>query len=346
MGRLPRRPLLLGLLMILLTALLLATTRGAYAIAPGQMLGMVLGKLGIVAVDADPVPVAVLWNLRLPRVLLGVAVGVALGLSGAALQSLFRNPLADPALVGISSGAALAVALSIVFGGVVWSSPDTYQAVLPVVAFVGALVAALLVYRIGCTAWGVSVAAMLLAGIAVNALALALIGLASYLASDEQLRTLTFWSLGSLSAASWRVTGLVALGVLPATVLLLSLCRGMNALALGEAEARHLGIEVERLKKAVILASALAVGASVAFCGVISFVGLVAPHIVRLLSGPDAKVVLPGGALLGAVLVVSADTAARTLAAPAEVPIGVLTALLGAPFFLFLLLRVRERLVT
>lgn len=339
-----RRDLLILLTVLLAASSLVAVGQGAYAIAPERVVALLLQKLGLMTGEERSVDGAVLWTIRLPRVLLAILVGMALGLAGATLQGLFRNALADPALVGVSSGAALAVALTIVFGNLVWSTAASNQAILPAMAFLGALLAALLVYRIGCTRYGVSVAAMLLAGIAVNSLALALIGLASYLATDEQLRTLTFWSLGSLSAGSWRVVGWVALGVVPSLLLMLALSRSMNMMALGEAEARYLGVQVERVKKLAILAAALAVGASVAFCGIISFVGLVAPHCVRLIAGPDARIVLPGGALLGAVLVVIADVVARTLAAPAEVPIGVLTALLGAPFFLILLLRARDRL--
>ncbi|MGD8176919.1 FecCD family ABC transporter permease [Marinimicrobium sp. ARAG 43.8] len=340
--RLSRNGVLMLLLFLLLLAAVFAVGQGAYTIEPSRVIALLLNAFGESTASVDG---AVLWSLRVPRVLLALLVGAALGLAGATLQALFRNALADPALVGVSSGAATAVAVTIVFGNLVWSAASSTQALLPVVAFLGALLAAWLVYRIGCTRNGVSVAAMLLAGIAVNSLALALIGLASYLATDEQLRTLTFWSLGSLSAGSWKVVGLVTAGVLPALVLMLLLSPSLNLMALGEAEARYLGVRVERVKKLAILAAALAVGASVAFCGIISFVGLVAPHCVRLLAGPDARIVLPGGALLGALLLVVADVAARTLAAPAEIPIGVLTALLGAPFFLFLLLRARDRLV-
>ncbi len=345
-GRLPAGLLLPLLAVLLLLMMLLAAGRGAYAIDSTAVIAILLDRLGLEVGAFEQQQAAVLWSIRLPRVLLAAVVGAGLGMAGAALQGLFRNPLADPGLVGVSSGAALAVALTIVFGNVMWSGAAVLGIwLLPLAAFSGAALAAWLVYRIGRTGQSVSVAAMLLAGIAINALAVALIGLASYLATDEQLRNLTFWSLGSLSAASWQVTGLVAGGVSIALLTLWRLGKGLNALALGEAEARHLGVAVERLKRLAILATALAVGASVAFCGMIGFIGLVAPHCVRLLAGPDARIVLPGAALLGAILTVSADLVARTLAAPAEIPIGVLTALLGAPFFLALLLRARDRLM-
>lgn len=331
----------------LLLAVVLAAGRGAYPIDSLTVLSVLLDRLGLPAGDYTAQQAGVLWSIRLPRVVLGVCVGVALGMSGAAMQSLFRNPLADPGLVGVTSGAMLAVACAIVFGNALWSQGRELLglSLLPLAAFAGAAGAAALIYRVGRTALGVSVVAMLLAGIALNALALALIGLASYLASDEQLRNLTFWSLGSLGQARWPGIAIVAAGSAVALLLLWRLRDGFNALALGETEARHLGVPVERLKRLAILAVAIAVGVSVAFCGMIGFIGLIAPHCVRLLAGPDARIVLPGAALLGALLVVAADLAARTLAAPAEIPIGVLTALIGAPFFMVLLLRARHRLL-
>lgn len=350
-GRLPPILLFPGLVLALIAVVLIAAGHGAYRIDGAVVLAVLLDGVGLHIGDYAPQQAAVLWNIRLPRVVLGVCVGAALGIAGAAMQGLFRNPLADPGLIGVSSGAMLAVALAIVFGGAVWSQQRILGgsglglSVFPLAAVAGASLAAWLVYRIGRTAHGTSVVAMLLAGIALNALALALIGLASYLASDEQLRNLTFWSLGSLGQARWAEIGIVALGSALTLALLWPLAQALNALALGEVEAHHLGISVERLKRLIVLGVAVAVGVSVAFCGMIGFIGLVAPHCIRLLAGPDARIVLPGAALLGAVLIVAADLAARTLAAPAEVPIGVLTALIGAPFFMALLLRARHRLV-
>ncbi|MFT4265832.1 MAG: iron ABC transporter permease [Xenophilus sp.] len=340
-----RPPLLLAALAAALVVLtVIAAGQGAYPISSRRVLAL-LGQ-GWPAGHGDAAG-AVLWTLRLPRVLLAAAVGASLGMAGAALQGLFRNPLADPGLIGVSSGAALVVALLVVFGPL-WRptlADAQWLALQPAGAFAGGLTATWLVYLLGRADGGVSAAAMLLGGIAVNALALAGIGLASYLATDAQLRNLTFWSLGSLSSAGWPMLALVALAGLPALLGLGALAPALNALALGEAEARHLGLAVERTKALVVLFGALAVGAAVAFCGVISFLGLVAPHCMRLLAGPDARVVLPGAALLGAILAVGADTLARTLVAPAELPIGVLTALVGAPFFLGLLVQARQRLV-
>ncbi len=338
---------LIPLLVLLLCGLfILAAGQGAYPIPASSLVAIVLDKAGWPQAGFDAQQMSVLWSIRLPRVVLGVWVGALLGMAGATLQGLFRNPLADPSLIGVSSGAALAVALTIVFGALWWPTLTQTMglAVLPLAAFAGGALTTLLVYRVGRTTAGVSVAAMLLAGIALNAIALAVIGIASYAASAEQLRSLTFWNLGSLGAASGPVAGAVALGGSLALLGMWRLRRGLNALALGEAEARHLGVPVERLKSMAIVFSALAVGMAVAFCGIIGFVGLVAPHCVRLLCGPDARIVLPGAALLGAVLTLTADLIARTLLAPAEMPIGILTALIGAPFFLVLLLRAKGRM--
>jgi iron complex transport system permease protein len=344
-GRMPAWLLLPVLTLLLLALLLLAAGQGAYAISAQGVLAVLLQALGWPQDGVDAAMHGVLWTLRLPRVLLAVLVGALLGMAGAALQALFRNPLADPGLIGVSSGAALAVALALVFVPTWWPAwtPQRILVLQPAMAFAGGLLTTSLVYVLGRVGGVVSVAGMLLAGIALNALAMAVIGLASYVATDEQLRNLTFWNLGSLAAASWAVLAVVSAAGLLAMLGLLALAPALNVLALGEAEARHLGLPVERVKTTLVLLCALAVGAAVAFCGVIGFLGLVAPHCVRLLCGPDARLLLPGAALLGALLTLGADTLARTWVAPAELPIGVLTALLGAPFFLALLWQAQRR---
>ncbi|WP_445936116.1 FecCD family ABC transporter permease [Pigmentiphaga sp. YJ18] len=345
-GRMPAAWLFAALAALLAVLVVVAAGRGAYPISASNVLAILLHKAGLSQGGFEPQQMGVLWTIRLPRVMLGVAVGALLGMAGATLQGLFRNPLADPGLIGVSSGAALAVALTIVFGNLWW--PALAQAMglalLPVAAFAGGVLTTLLVYRIGRTSLGVSVAAMLLAGIAMNAIAMALIGLASYMATDEQLRNLTFWNLGSLAPATWPIVGVVSVVGAVALAGMWRLRSGLNAMALGEAEARHLGVAVESLKALAVVFSALAVGMAVAFCGIIGFLGLVAPHCIRLMAGPDARIVLPGAALLGAALTVGADLTARLIIAPAELPIGVLTALIGAPFFLFLLLRAKGRM--
>ena len=286
---------------------------------------------------------AVLFDIRAPRVALALLVGGGFGATGAAMQALFRNPLADPGLVGVSSGAALGATTMIVLGPALFAA-HVSAAALPVAAFAGALAVAALVYRLAASRGRLALPLLLLAGIAINALAGAAIGLLTFVADDAQLRSLTFWSLGSLGGAQWSALAAVAPCVAIGGALLARERDALNALQLGETEALHLGVPVQRLKRRVLVAVALAVGALVSCAGIIGFIGLVAPHCVRLACGPDQRIVLPGAALLGALLTLAADLAARTVAAPAEIPLGVLTALLGAPFFLALLWKSRGAL--
>jgi iron complex transport system permease protein len=330
----------LGLVGVLVALVLFAVGNGAVAIAPTQVAAILAGQIGVALPWAfEPQQEAVLLAVRLPRVLLGALVGAALAVAGAAMQGLFRNPLADPGLIGVSSGAALAAVGAIVLGTGSLAGPFT----LPVAAFVGGLVTTLLVYRLSSAEGRTSVATMLLAGIAVNALAGAGTGLLTFVATDAQLRSITFWSLGSLGGATWNALAGVAPPLLAAMVLLPTLARPLNAFLLGEAEAGHLGIDSERVKAAAIVLTALAVGAAVSVSGIIGFVGLAVPHLLRLLSGPDHRHLLIDASLLGASLLIGADWLCRTVVAPAELPIGILTAALGAPFFLWLLLRDRSQ---
>ncbi len=284
----------------------------------------------------------ILGQIRLPRTLLGLAVGAVLALSGVAMQGLFRNPLADPGLVGVSSGAALGAAIAIVAGASLGGLPEVFAPYLvSICAFAGGLIVTGIVYRLGRRDGQTSVGIMLLAGVAMTALAGSIIGLFSYLADDATLRTLTFWNLGTLNGASYaRLWPLVLVCAL-VICWLPRRAKALNALLLGESEARHLGIEVERLKRELIVCIALGVGAAVAAAGLIGFVGLIVPHLIRLVAGPDHRVVLPASALAGASLLLIADVFARLILAPAELPIGIVTAFLGAPFFLFMLVRGR-----
>ncbi len=286
----------------------------------------------------------VLWELRLPRIAFALLIGAVLGLSGALTQGLFRNPLADPGLLGVSSGAACAAALSIVFFGSVQAllPPAMRLWVLPTAAFFGALAVCFLLDRVARWLTAESIAGLLLTGIALNALTASVIGLCTYLASDEQLRNLSFWTLGSLAAGSWKLSGVLLLMLAAAFWQMRRLLTAMNALALGEEAAGHVGIPVKKLRTHVIVLVALLSGFAVAWCGMIGFIGLVAPHIVRMLAGPDQRQLAPLSMLMGALLLLLADTIARTAAIPAEIPVGIFTALLGAPFFLVLLLRMRK----
>ncbi len=314
----------------------------------------------------DPQHQLVLWHIRWPRALLALLVGAALALCGAAMQGLFRNPLADPSLIGVSSGASLGASIAIVLGatllsgleaamenamggilGVIWGGyGDLIGAYLvSALACGGGFVATLLVYRLGSTSSGTSVATMLLAGIAIGALAAAVSNIFSFIADDVALRRISLWRMGSLDGANWQRVS-IALSVLGLVLLILPrYSRALNALLLGESEARHLGVEVERVKTRLIIWAALGVGVSVSVAGVIGFVGLVVPHIIRLLIGPDHRYLMPASALLGAILLVLADCLSRIVFAPAEIPIGIVTALLGAPFFISLLLQQRRRMM-
>lgn len=283
----------------------------------------------------------VVLDIRLPRLCLAMLVGAALAVSGSALQGLFRNPLADPGLIGVSSGAALGAVTAIVLGSTLmqaWSMALGFWSV-PLAAFIGGMIATAIIYKIATRSGYTSVATLLLSGIAVNAIAGAAIGVLTYIADDAQLRTLTFWSMGSLAQASWNEILTIAPFIALPLILIPFAGRALNAFLMGEHVAHHLGFSIVWIKRGVILASTLAVGASVAVSGTIGFVGLVVPHLIRLSAGPDHRHLLPASALAGALLMVLADLLARTIVSPAELPIGLLMSLIGGPFFLALLLK-------
>jgi iron complex transport system permease protein len=313
---------------LVLALAFLSLSQGSYeAVRAPQVRAVFAHKLGLSQSAVDPIVENVVLTLRLPRVVLAILAGAALAMAGAALQGLFRNPLADPALVGVSSGAAL--------GAVV--------VILPAAAMAGGVGVTFLIYHLAKVAGRTHLTLMLLTGLALNALAGAAIGLLVYVATNEQLRELMFWSLGSLSRAGWLQICAAAAFATPAMIALPWFARPLNALLLGEAEAFHLGVPVQRVKRWIIFLSAIMVGATVAVCGTIGFLGLVAPHLVRLMVGPDHRILLPASALMGAALLLAADLAARAYTVGyEELPIGVVTALAGAPIFLAMLLRARR----
>ncbi|GLZ89079.1 ABC transporter permease [Metapseudomonas resinovorans] len=338
------RPLFIALGVLLFLALWLSLALGPVSLPLGDTLRAALRMAGL-PFSAQGLEQAelIVGQIRLPRTLLGLAVGAVLALSGVAMQGLFRNPLADPGLVGVSSGAALGGAAAIVGGAALGGLPDAFAPyLLSICAFAGGLGVTVLVYRLGRRDGQTSVATMLLAGIALTALAGAVIGLFTYLADDATLRSLTFWNMGSLNGASYSRLWPLLIVTLFVIVWLPRRAKALNAMLLGESEARHLGFDVERLKRELVFCTALGVGAAVAAAGLIGFIGLVVPHLVRLVSGPDHRILLPASALAGASLMLLADLAARLVLAPAELPIGIVTALIGAPFFLFLLVRGRS----
>ena len=284
----------------------------------------------------------VLYEIRIPRVILAAFVGASLGLSGASLQGLFRNPLADPGLIGVSAGAALGASIIIVLGSSLFPGFIFGAFILPIAAICGAalVISLLYVFTRGFGYQGITY--MLLVGIAVNAFASVGIGILTYISSDSELRGLTFWTMGSFGGASWYL-------ILPAIVVIsLSMfwmipsSRKLDLLQLGEPEAYRLGVDVKKLKYKVIISSAITVGVSVSLSGMIGFVGLVVPHLVRLLGGVNHSYLLPGSALLGAGLMMSADLLSRILVQPAELPVGLITSAIGAPFFLWLIFRIRK----
>ena len=323
---------------------LLATTVGA----AGIPLPRLAAALGLNIANADPAMLArdqlVLWSIRIPRIAVAGMIGGLLALSGAIMQGLFRNPLADPALVGVSSGGAFAAASAIVISDSAWGASFRFLQfeLLPIAAFAGSLLTTTVLYKIASREGRTSVAIFLLAGLAIAAIANAGIGLLVFVADDRQLRDITFWLLGSLSGATWPKAGIVAPVALLALLAIPLIARGLDVLVLGEAEAFHTGVDVERLKKISIVLISAMTGVAVSICGVVGFVGIVVPHLLRIVIGPGHRMLLPASVCLGAILLIGADTIARVLAAPAEVPIGILTAALGAPFFLFILLRQRK----
>ena len=337
------RGILIGCAVLLLIAFVASLAIGPVVIAPEKVVSILwdglFGVRGTSSIDLRDA--IVVLDIRLPRTVLAAIVGAALAVAGAILQGVFRNPLADPGLVGISPGAALAAVAWIVFGGFAagYVPHVLLNHALPVAAFFGSLVAIFLLHRLATYEGRTSVANLLFAGIALGALASAGTGLIIFIASDQQLREFTFWTLGSLGGSTWQRVALA----LPFTAVLLVasfwIARGLDALALGEAEAFHTGVNVERVKRVAIIIVAAGVGAAVAVSGIIGFVGLVVPHLLRLSAGPSHKTLIVGSALLGAALLTASDIFARTVATPAELPIGVVTAFVGAPFFIWLLRR-------
>jgi iron complex transport system permease protein len=330
--------LLAGSVALLVLALLLGVGVGAVRIAPQDTVSILLARLGLGGGAAiDQQQDAILWAIRLPRVLLGALVGGGLAVAGAALQGVFRNPLADPGIIGVSSGAALGAVAAIIFG-----LSGELRGGLQIAAFAGGMISALVVYALARYEGRTETVTLILTGVAVTAIAAAGVGFLIARADDDQLRDIVFWSLGSLGGATWTLVAwtlpFVALGALVCVVR----ARPLDLLALGEREARHLGVDTERERTIVIAAAALATSASVAAVGVVAFVGLVVPHLVRLAVGPAHRVLLPASFVLGAALLVLADLIARTATAPVELPLGVVTSLLGGPFFLWLIWRTRR----
>ncbi|HHY95833.1 MAG TPA: iron ABC transporter permease [Firmicutes bacterium] len=317
---------------------------GAVPVSPGRILHVLRVGPGILSGVPDSAPDSlgqtIIWQLRLPRVLLAGLTGGCLGIAGSLFQALFRNPLADPYLIGASSGASLgavlAIALSLelhLFG----------LGTVPLLAFLGSTGAVLLVYHLARERGYVSVLALVLAGVAVSYFLSALVSLLTYLTADERLHQIAFWLMGGFGTATWTGVRIALPYFVVGMLVALACARDLNSLLLGEETAHHLGVEVERTKRVVLATASLLTEVAVASGGVIGFVGLVIPHLVRMAGGPDHRFLIPAAALGGACTLMLADAVARTVLAPAELPVGLVTAMAGAPFFVYVL-RQRRRL--
>ena len=334
-------PRLMGifLLVLLITTVFASALVGAYDVSPGDVAGSILRRLGLTSSEpSDATADELIWVIRLPRIVLGVVVGACLATAGAVMQGAFANPLSEPGIIGVSSGAMSAAALQIVTGFSplgIWS--------LPIAAFLGGLAAVAVVYATARHDGRTEILTLVLMGIAINALAGAVIGLLAFMSDDASLRSLTSWTLGSLAQSTWEKVLIVGPIALIGLIAAMTMARTLDLLSLGDRAARHVGVDVERSRIKVLLVVALMAAAAVSVSGIVLFVGLLVPHVVRLFVGPQHRHVLPLSVLFGAVIVSLADLMARTVLEPAELPLGVLTSLLGAPVFIWQLRRLRSR---
>ena len=284
----------------------------------------------------------IFFEIRIPRVILACLVGTSLAISGACLQGLFRNPLADPGLIGVSAGAALGASIIIVFGSTIFSKFILSTFLLPLAACFGSGVVIFLLFLLTKGFGYQGITYMLLVGIAINAIASVGIGILTFISTDSELRGLTFWTMGSFGGITWPLLIPAILIIITSLIFLIPVLRDLDILQLGESEASSLGVDVQKLKYRIIFTSAATVGASVALSGMIGFVGLVVPHLVRLIAGVNHSYVIIGSALIGSSLMVFADLLARTLIQPAELPVGLITSAIGSPFFLWLIFRINK----
>lgn len=306
----------------------------------------VLGKL----IEGDPGLALndkyVIWDVRASRIIMAILIGSMLAVSGTSLQGLFKNPLATGEAIGLTSGATLLAAIAIVLGGHFKEYlPEVVQfSLVGISAFLGALLAMMLVYRISTSAGKTNVVMMLLSGVAITSIGFSITGFLIYISKDEQLRDLTFWNMGSLAAATWTKNIVLTVVLIISYAVLLPKGKALNAMMLGEKDAEHLGINVEKLKKQIVIITSLMVGTCVAFSGTIGFVGLIVPYILRLLFKSNYVFILPLSAVLGSILLLTADTISRSIVAPSELPIGILTSLIGGPVFIAILIKFKKSL--
>ncbi|RAW02361.1 FecCD family ABC transporter permease [Pseudochryseolinea flava] len=335
----------LGLSLLFVT--LFSLTVGAVSIPFSDAVVILCKSFGLFNdITIDDTFTVVMTSIRLPRVVMTLLIGAALGISGAALQGLFRNPLVEPSLIGVSGGSAAAVVVLIVFGSAVLPSVAlwSYSVMLSLAAFAGGSAITFFVLKLSMDSGRTNMAALILIGVAVNALTGAIIGVAIFYANEQQMSMFLFWTLGDLGGATWDKLRIAAPALILSTVGLCFFAKPLNVLALGEAEAYHMGVHVEQTKRLMIFMAAAAVAVSVSLAGIIGFVGLIVPHLIRTIFYVDNTLVLPASALGGAFLLIIADIIARVVVAPAELPIGVVTALIGSPFFIMLLLKSKRKL--
>ncbi len=338
------------LVVTLLASALLSLQVGASSVGVSALFKQLCAYLGFDNSEMlSEAHLRILMYIRLPRVLLAIMVGGGLAVAGATMQAVFRNPLADPGLIGITAGASLGAVTWIVFSSLLvqyfgWQVSEYIGLfLLPISAFIGGIIVTVIVYKLSETNKQVDVLTLLLAGIACNAVVGALIGLCTFMADDAQLRTLTFWSMGSLGNVNWQLLSFPSFIIVSCTILLMRKAHVLNALLLGEREAVYLGWSIEKLKRQCIILTVMLVGAATAITGGIGFIGLVVPHLCRLVLGPDHRYLMPCAALLGAIMLLLSDSVARVVISPAELPIGIITAAIGGPFFMFLLVQQKRR---
>ncbi len=338
-------------MLILLTIILLISfIYGPVHISLFQIIDILLNQINIKSNFSEDgytsIQNMVLLNIRLPRILLAILVGTGLGTSGAILQGLFRNPLVDPGFIGVSSGAAVGAMIAIMFSAFfsTFINKNLLVFLLPILAIIGSFITTLMVYILSKVHNKTNIMAMLLSGIAINALSGALIGIFISISTDSQLRSFTFWTLGGLDNADWSVILITSIFIIFPLTIIYKMKSQLDIFMLGDAEAMHLGINVEWLKKKIILISSIMVGISVSFCGMIGFIGLITPHLIRMIIGPNHNYLIPASALLGALLLTTSDIIAKSIISPAQLPIGVVTSCIGAPFFIWLIYNQKKRL--
>jgi len=334
------------LILILIILSIISLGYGPVELSIKQIFDIIFYKINLNnGLSFNLIQETVFWNIRLPRLLLGLIVGLALGSTGAILQGLFRNPLIDPGFIGISSGAAVGAMISIMFSSIAYNIfKISHFILLPLLAIIGAFIVTMMIYKMSKVENKTNIMAMLLSGIAINALAGAIIGIFVSISSDSQLRSFTFWTLGGLDRSNWNIVGISYLIISINFFLVFSLRDKLDIFMLGDSEALCLGINVEKLKKRIILISSIMVGVTVAFCGMIGFIGLVTPHLIRLLIGPNHRYLIPGSAILGSIILVLSDLISKSVIAPAQLPVGVVTSSIGAPIFIWLIYNQKKRI--